>query len=457
MLKHKVVIAAVPYVNTPRPLAAPGVLKASLIYHGIDCIAIDLNLDAEQKITNHPFKEKFVDFFKHQIAHPEVIDDINLMIEHCADKILKHKPTIVALSLFCFYCQNFTLWLCAAIRQRNPGVKIVIGGPGLQQRSAGTVFFDFPGKMKQKKLIDDYITGDGEISFVEYVKGNTTYPGINSATWQRVPNLNDLPLPDYSDYEWFRYGEQSVPIIDSRGCVQDCDFCDVIVLWNKFQYLTAENIFSQMLEFMKQYKFTKFDFRSSISNGNLKEFKKLLKLISEHNLSKDIMPTERIIWDGSFIIRSSKSHDDEFFQLLKDSNPDRLFVGVESVVERVRVNLGKKFTNDDLDYFLDMTQKYNIPINLLCISGYPTETDEEFELSKQWFRERKKYINNSVMGVQIAGIDILPGTTLEKNTNIDEFVKLKQKRINKFKELRDVVYNECGFYCLDYTLMDRPN
>lgn len=456
MTKNKVVIAAVPYVNTPRPLAAPGVLKASLTKHGIDSVALDLNADAELKISKHPFRIKFVDFFKKQIVHPEIIDDIYLMIDYCADKILKHNPTIIALSLFCNSCQHFTAWLCAAIRQKDPTIKIVIGGPGLQLQS-GAMLFDFPTKLKQKNLINDYISGDGELSLVEYVNGNLNYPGINSSAWQPVQDLNMLPLPDYSDYEWFKYAQQSVPIIDSRGCVQNCDFCDVIAFWTKFQFLTAENIFSQMLQFIKKYKFTKFDFRSSISNGNFKEFRKLLTLISEYNTSEDILPTERITWDGSFIVRPAKTHDEEFFRLLKASNPDRLFVGVESVVERVRIGLGKKFTNEDLDYFLAMTQKYEIPVNLLCISGYPTETDEEFEMSKQWFRDRRHYVNNSVMGIQLTSIGILPGTTLEKNTNLNEFDQASLKRIKKYSELNDVIFDECKFFCVDYSIMDRPD
>lgn len=456
MTKHNVVIAAVPYVNTPRPLAAPGVLKASLTKHGIDSIAIDLNVDVELKLSKHHFKEKFVDFFKKQIAHPEIVDDIYLMIEYCADKILKHNPTLIALSLFCFSCQNFTAWLCAALRQKAPHIKIVIGGPGIQLLS-GAMSFDFPGKLQQKKLIDDYICGDGENSLVEYVKGNLSYPGINSSNWEPVKDLNALPLPDYSDYEWFKYDQQLVPIIDSRGCVQSCEFCDVIAFWTKFQFLTAENIFSQMLTFMKKYKLTKFDFRSSISNGNLKEFKKLIKLIGDHNTSANVLPTERITWDGSFIVRPAQSHDEEFFQLLKNSNPDRLFVGVESVVERVRMDLGKKFTNQDLDHFLTMTQKYQIPVNLLCISGYPTETDEEFELSKQWFRNHTQYVNNSVMGVQLANIGILPGTTLKKNINMYQFNRTMISRSKKYHELRNVIFKECKFTDLEYNLMDRPD
>ena len=456
MLKTKVVIAAVPYVNTPRPLAAPGVLKASLNKHEIECVALDLNVDAEIKISQHKHKEKFVDFFKKQIIADEIIDDISLMIEYSADEILKHRPTIVALSLFCYTCQIFTAWLCACLRQRDPKIKIVIGGPGLQIMS-GAMVFNFPENLKRKKFIDDFITGDGEISLVEYVNGNLNYPGINSSNWKPVDDLNSMAIPDYSDYQWFKYQQRSIPIIDSRGCVQSCEFCDVIAFWKKFQYLPAETIFSQMMILKEKHKFVKFDFRSSVSNGNLKEFKKLMQMIGEYNNRSDIFPNERLTWDGSFIIRPAKSHDEEFWKLVKDSNPDRLFVGVESVVERVRVGLGKNFSNEDLDHFLIMTQRHQIPVNLLCISNYPGETDEEFEQSKQWFRNHKDFNGNPVEGVQIAHASVLPGTKLEARMTSDKIQQLVLQGKKKYQELRQVVYDECGFKNLDYDLMDRPD
>ena len=450
MHQQKVVIAAVPYVNTPRPLAAPAVLKASLIRHNIDCVALDLNVDIENKIQNSSKKELFIDFFERQIAHQEVTADIALMINFCADEILSNQPTIVALSLFCYTCQGFASWLCASLRQRSSDIKIVIGGPGLQLQS-GAMIFSYPDKLKRMGLIDDYITGDGEISLLEYVKGNYDYPGINSSDWKPIENLNLMPTPDYSDYKWFRYEQQSIPIIDSRGCVQSCEFCDVIAYWKKFQYLTAENIFNQMITQMKKHKFSKFDFRSSISNGNLKEFKKLLELIVRHN-ETNCFPSEKIIWDGSFIIRPKRNHDEEFYQLLKRSNPDRLFVGVESVVERVRIALGKDFSNEDLDHFLSMTQKYEIPVNLLCISSYPSETIEEYEMSKEWFRQHKQYANNSVLNVQMTLPDVLPGSELAKNIDIDEFNNMQSQRIKQYNELRKVII-ENGFNLQQYTLL----
>ena len=38
-----------------------------------------------------------------------------------------------------------------------------------------------------------------------------------------------------------------------------------------------------------------------------------------------------------------------------------------------------------------MAKKYSVPLLLLLIIGYPTETHEDFEFTKQWFQDRQQY------------------------------------------------------------------
>jgi hypothetical protein len=86
--------------------------------------------------------------------------------------------------------------LCAVLRQRAPNVKIIIGGAGLE--TLENSLFKFPDRLKKLKLIDDYITGDAETALVEYVRGNYTYPGINSTSWQPNQFFVQMPATDFS-------------------------------------------------------------------------------------------------------------------------------------------------------------------------------------------------------------------------------------------------------------------
>lgn len=445
-----IVIAATPLVVTPRALAGPAVLKAALIQQGFDCTALDLNVDIFSKIAHHPNRNKFEDFFFKQIIDDSIVTELSSMIVHCADRIVKLRPTLIGLSLFSNECQVFTAWLAAALRERLPECPIVIGGPGVNNHT------NYVATVKTLGLIDDFIYGDGEISLVEYVRGNRSYPGINSFEWTPVPDLNALPYPDYSDYDFYWYPEPSVPLVDSRGCVRTCEFCDVIETWKKFQYKTADAIFAEMLHQIKQYRIHHFDFRSSISNGNLKEFKKLIPMIADYNRNR--FRSEQISWEGSFIVRSATEHPESLWASMSQTNAT-LFLGIESVIATVRRDLGKSFANEDIDWHLQMAQKYQVNVVLLLITGYPTETREDYEFSKQWFRDRKHYANNTVSRVQLNMANIMPGTNLYRRAHEYGIVDLErqvfwinqhlnispEERIKHHQDMQNVCVNECNF------------
>jgi len=438
-----IVIAAMPLVETNRALAGPAVLKSSLAQHGIDSVALDLNADVFLKFKSSAHQSYLRDFFYKQIIHDEIIDEVNLMLHYCANQIVKLNPRIIGLSLFADDCQVFTTWLCALLKQMVPDAVIVIGGPGI-------VGFDYAKKIKKAKLINDYISGDGEISFVNYIQGNMEYTGINSSSWQPVEDLMKLPYPDYSDYNLYWYDQPSIPLIDSRGCVRSCEFCDVIEIWKKFQYKTADFIFAEMMYQIGRHNVHHFDFRSSITNGNLREFRKLIVKIAEYNQTK--FRSEQISWEGSFIVRPQNNHPEEMWAVLEQNNA-QLFFGVESVIPRVRHLLGKNFENSDLDYHLQMTQKYSILVNLLMISGYPSETYEDYETIKQWFRDRKHFANNSVKLVQIVPLGIIPNTKLYRDSkkyniiNADSGRGWVNQELNISPAQRTTYHNELKKVC----------
>lgn len=408
---HTVVIASMPLVDSMHaPMAAPAVLKASLTRAGIKSTAIDLNIEVLLKVKSHPEQQALKKFFKDQTCEDWIVQEISKILFYCANRIIACRPTIIALSLLTFECQNFTLWLCLLLKQMYPQAKIVIGGPGIKNY-VGNASDRYRNSIRQQGLIDDWIAGDGDQSLVEYVKGNYNYPGINSDIWETNKDLDSLPYPDWSDYNFYLYSQQYMPIVDSKGCVRNCEFCDVIEYWEKFQSRKAENIFKEMLYQIDHYNMRDFDFRSSLSNGNLKEFKKLLQLMYDYNQNK--YRPEQLSWNASFIVRPKSQHPEIMWEQLSATNAT-LSLGIESVVPHVRKNLGKYFENDDIDYHLEMAKKYNVNLVLMIITGYPTETIEDYEFTKQWFRDRAHY-NNTISRLFLSQLEILPGTGLERN------------------------------------------
>ena len=404
-----ILFCSAPGTFSSRPTLAPAILKACATNAGFNATVIDLNIEIYNQMRNHPRQKLLEDFFQLQKIHKDVVNDIGDLLDYCADRITSLNPRILGLSLLTQDSQFFTVWLCYHLKILNPALKIVIGGSGIKNFIAESKI-NFAELLKSKGYIDDYINGDGEYSIVEYLKDNLNYPGINSGTWQPIEDLNVLPYPDFTDYDFSQYQEKGIPICDSRGCVRTCEFCDIIEHWKKYQYRTADNIFEEMQQQIKQHNITRFFFYNSLTNGNMKEFQKLLDLMCEYN---DKNPTAQISWDGYFIVRNKKQHPEDFWQKIKKSN-GYLQLGIESVVEKVRIALGKNFTNDDIDYHLAMAKKYSVPLLLLLIVGYPTETRQDFEFTKQWFQDRQHYARNPIDQVVFSLSAILPNTKLER-------------------------------------------
>jgi len=410
---QNVVIAGMPLIDSMHaPMAAPAVLKASLSRAGIRSTALDLNIEVLVKVKSHPEEQTIRKFFEKQVAEDWVVHEISKILLYCANRIISLKPTVIALSLLTFQSQNFTLWLCLVLRQLCPDARIIIGGPGIKNLVAN---FDdkFRDLALEKGLIDHYITGDGDQALIEYVKGNYDFPGINTDHWEPVKDLDSLPYPDWSDYNFYLYSQTYMPLVDAKGCVRNCEFCDVIEFWEKFQARKSENIFKEMLHQISQYGYRDFDFRSSLSNGNLKEFKKLLSLMYEYNLSKPYRP-EQISWNASFIVRQKSQHPELMWEQMGSTHAT-LSLGVESVVPHIRQDLGKHFDNEDIDWHLEMAKKYNVKIIMMIITGYPTETREDWEFTKQWFRDRAQY-KDIITRLFLSPASILPGTGLHRNS-----------------------------------------
>ena len=443
-----ILFCSVPGTFSFRPTLAPAVLKSCAVAAGYTSKAIDLNIEVVNLINQNPKKLLIEDFFRLQRIHPDIVDDIGNLLDYCANRIISLNPCVLGFSLLTQDSQFFTIWLCYHLKTLNPDLKIVIGGSGIKHFIAESKL-NFADLLKTNGYINDYINGDGEYSIVEYLCNNLSYPGINSGTWQPISDLNALCYPDFTDYDFLQYQDSGIPICDSRGCVRACEFCDVIEHWKKYQYRTADNIFAEMLHQIKQHNIARFFFYNALTNGNMKEFQKLLDLMCGYN---DKNPTSQISWDGYFIVRNKKQHPEEFWQKIKKSN-GHLQLGIESVVEKVRVALGKNFTNEDIDYHLDMAKKYSVKLLLLLIIGYPTETQQDFEFTKQWFQARQHYARNPINQVVFSLSAILPNTKLERKQEEYGIVRGEiptiwmtqatdistQDRITYFNELDDLL------------------
>jgi radical SAM superfamily enzyme YgiQ (UPF0313 family) len=412
-MTHKIVVASVPFTDTTAPMMAPALLKGILNDAGFDCIGIDLNGEVYNAICEDSNYEDYLRFFYYETISPGVEEKIKALFDFMTDKIMQHCPDIVCLSLLHYQCQISAKWLSFCIKKINPEIQIIIGGAGAFGSGLVTNEKTYTTTLKNQKLIDYYISGDGDIALVELIKGNVDYPGINTLSWKPIEDLGSIAHPDYDDYDFTLYKSPFIGILGSRGCVRQCTFCDIHEYWEKFKWRTGENIFEEMLVQNKKYGVRHFKFQDSLINGNVKEYNKLISLLANHNNQN---PDNTMHWASYFILRPATQMSEQQWRLTAESGAIRLNIGIENLVEKNRDHIKKKFSNADIEYGLEMAKKYKINLTFILLVGYVTETNEDHQETLKWLKDHKHYANNPIKIISIGGtLAILPGTWLAKH------------------------------------------
>jgi radical SAM superfamily enzyme YgiQ (UPF0313 family) len=411
-----IVIISVPGTISKTPPAAPALLKASVESNGFTCKTLDFNIRLYQEIQDVKYIETYFTTGLNIDQEQTAID----LTDKWAKEISAHNPRYVGISVFTYQNRIATTLFCKALRKYS-SAKIILGGQGL---ASGSILehSSFGQLTVESGLADFWIRSEGELSLVELLKNNITYPGINSDTFQQIDDLDLIPFPNYDNYDLVSYDVKALTVTGSRGCVRACTFCDIHDHW-KYRYRKGHKIVEEILYLKDRYGIQKFDFSDSLINGNLKEFKKLIKILSDHNEVTD----KKITWASQFIVRSEREVNEEYWQLISRSG-GHLSIGVESGSDSVRSHMNKRFSNQDLDYTMSMLDKYNITCIFLMIVGYPTETDADFQQTLDMFTKYQPLANRVIRDVNVGStLGILPGTPLYKNA------KLHNIEIDKFE------------------------
>ena len=95
---------------------------------------------------------------------------------------------------------------------------------------------------------------------------------------------------------------------------------------------------------------------------------------------------------------------------------DHVLIGVETGSDSVREDMKKQFTTAELKNVLEQFEKNNITTIFSMISGYPTETIQDHQLTLDMFTEFQKYaLNGTINGLNLGStLSIDEGTPLYK-------------------------------------------
>lgn len=411
----KTAIISVPRLEPHRPPPGPAIIASVVNQQGHDVTAYDLNIKFFHYCRQHDIDYHEFDQVWNQTTDllPEQKKIFDNFIDFWCKKIVDEQFDFILISVFGMSCKIFTNELLKKIRPMT-SAKIIAGGMGIGVHSLIDSESCYGKKLKDQDLIDCFITGEGELAIVNAIN-DLPGPGVNNNNPIQIDDLDSLSWPDYSfynleEYDYLIPDSKEVYITGSRGCVRKCTYCDVEKFWPKFRYRSGKNISQEIIANYEKFGITRYYFTDSLVNGSLKVFSDMCNQLANYNFESPIS------WSGQFIFRTKNTIPKDHFSMMKQAGANILYVGIETGSDRVRAEMGKNFTNEDIDFQLDECSKNGIHVMPLMFTGYITETIEDHYENLQAFQRWQRYVaDGTIIGVELgSSLVIMPGSPVEK-------------------------------------------
>ena len=184
-----------------------------------------------------------------------------------------------------------------------------------------------------------------------------------------------------------------IPVMTTRGCPYNCDFCCVTNLFGKkIRHIPIENVVSDIIDSGAK----NIMFLDDNIIGHPKYAKALFKAIKPLNIN----------WAGQASV-SLLVADDELMQLAAESGCKTMFFGIESVSEDQLQSMRKALKEiEHLENAIKKIKKMGILIHASMVFGFDNDTKEIFNETVQFL------IKNKVSTVSFNVLTPYPGTKI---------------------------------------------
>lgn len=205
-----------------------------------------------------------------------------------------------------------------------------------------------------------------------------------------APDLDKYVPKDYSKMKMKRL-YNLIPIMTTRGCPYNCDFCCVTNLFGKkIRHISIENVIRDI----KESGAKNFMFLDDNIIGQPKYAKELFTALKPLKIN----------WVGQASV-SLLVNDNELLQLAADSGCKALFMGIESVSEEQMKTMRKAIKEvSGLEKALKKVRKMGILVHASMIFGFDNDTEKIFNDTVKFL------IKNKVCTVSFNALTPYPGT-----------------------------------------------
>lgn len=275
------------------------------------------------------------------------------------------------------------LEIAESIKSSFPDMQLVLGGPHITSNCDHAMSypaFDYgvlgEGEITLLELLNA-LSANGPIDHIQGIAFRKDGKVVRTQRREFISNLDTLPLPAYDlvkdmgAYAPPPSNYRTLPVmnvITSRGCPNECTFCDRNIFGRKYRERSAANVFTELKHLYETYGVREFAFVDDTFLINKERIHELFDLIRREGL---FFP-----WTCMARINNVTY---EFLKYLKENGCWSIAFGIESGDEGVLKVIKKNITPERVRTVIDWCYNLGIETKGFFIIGHPTETIETID------------------------------------------------------------------------------
>jgi radical SAM superfamily enzyme YgiQ (UPF0313 family) len=292
------------------------------------------------------------------------------------------------------------------------GIPMLVGGPALNLPETAAAWLDIPGvativgaeaDLWLPDLVDAVLTR-GDLS---RFPGVVTPGGAMASEPPPLRRLEDLPIPDFSDFPWDRYPQRVLPVMTGRGCGWGrCMFCSDVTSANGRTYRTRPigHVLEELSELSRRYVTRDVIFLDIKLNSNVEMWRSIASNF------QSLLPGGS--WIGTVHVDEREENGLSRHELRDayESGMRRITFGLETGSQRVNDLMDKGTTMERNAEFVRNAYEAGLSVRTTMMVGYPGETAEDLEATATFLEQHQSYLDR----VRPSRFKAIPGTRFDR-------------------------------------------